>query len=181
MMNSPGSIGLTRRETLAGAGASLLATPAFAQLAVTAPSSDAAPAYAYVGSFTSAERKARGNGINVYKMDSATGAWSHVQHVGELVNPSFLVLSKNQRALYSVHGDESHATAFAIDPESGKLKHLGRADAGGKNGVHPALDPSGRYLIVANYASGTVAVLPVADDGVLRDQTQLAGLKGPPG
>jgi 6-phosphogluconolactonase len=181
MMNSPGSIGLTRRDTLAGAGASLLATPAFAQLAVTAPSSDTAPAYAYVGSFTSAERKARGNGINVYKMDAATGAWSHVQHVGELVNPSFLVLSKNQRALYSVHGDEGHATAFSVDPESGKLKLLGRAAAGGKNGVRQALDPSGRFLIVANYASGTVGVLPVAEDGALRDQVQLAELKGPTG
>jgi 6-phosphogluconolactonase (cycloisomerase 2 family) len=173
--------GMTRRETLAGFVASLLATPAAAQLAVTPLATDTAHAYAYVGSFTSAERKARGNGINVYKMDTASGAWSHVQQVGDLVNPSFLVLSKDQRVLYSVHGDESHATAFAIDPESGKLKLLGRASTGGKNGVHQALDPSGKFLIVANYASGTVAVLPVGDDGALRDQTQLAELKGASG
>jgi 6-phosphogluconolactonase len=178
-MNTPGTNGMTRRETLAGAGAFLLAAPAAAQQPAASPPTGAA--YAYVGSFTSAERKARGNGINVYKMDTATGAWSHVQQVGELVNPSFLVLSKNQRALYSIHGDENHATAFSVDPESGKLKLLGRADTGGKNGVHQALDPSGKFLIVANYASGTVAVLPVADDGVLRDQIQLAELKGPPG
>ena len=98
-MTSPDTSGLTRRETLAGIGASLLATPAFAQLAVPSPADTAAAAYAYVGSFTSAERKARGNGINVFNMDTTTGAWNHVQHVGELVNPSFLVLSKNQRAL----------------------------------------------------------------------------------
>jgi 6-phosphogluconolactonase len=134
-----------------------------------------------VGSFTSAERKARGNGINVYQMDTATGAWSHVQHVGDLVNPSLLVLSKDQRALYSVHGDESYATAFAIDPESRKLKLLGRASTGGKNGVHQAIDPSGKFLIVANYGSGTVAVLPIAADGALRDQIQLLELKGPIG
>jgi 6-phosphogluconolactonase (cycloisomerase 2 family) len=139
------------------------------------------PVYAYVGSFTSAERKARGNGINVYRMDPATGAWTHVQQVGELVNPSFLVLSKDQRALYSVHGDESHATAFAVDPASGLLKLIGRGSTGGKNGVHQALDPSGKFLIVANYASGTVAVLPVAEDGALRNQTQLVELKGTPG
>src|ERR1700704_2131501 len=173
-MNSHNST--TRRETLLGAGAVLLTAPALAQQPAAGR-----PVYAYVGSFTSAEKKARGNGINVYRMDPATGAWSHVQQVGELVNPSFLVLSKDQRALYSVHGDENHATAFAVDPESGKLKLLGRADTGGKNGVRQALDPSGRFLVVANYASGTVAVLPVAEDGALRNQTQLVELKGTPG
>src|SRR5262249_44626405 len=152
---------------------SLLASPAFAQLAVAPPSGEAAQAYAYVGSFTSAERKARGHGINVYQMDTATGAWSHIQHVGDLVNPSFLLLSKDQRTLSSVHGDESHATAFAVDPESRKLKLLGRASTGGKNGVHQAIDPGGKFFIVANYGSGTVAVLPIAADGALRDQIQL--------
>ena len=134
-----------------------------------------------MGSFTSAERKARGNGINVYRMDPATGAWSHVQQVGELVNPSFLVLSKDQRALYSVHGDENHATAFAVDPESGKLKLFGRADTGGKNGVRQALDPSGRFLIVANYASGTVAVLPVAEDGAFATRRSWSSSRARPG
>jgi 6-phosphogluconolactonase len=167
----------TRRATLGGAAAFLATAPAFAQPV----SAQARAAYAYVGSFTSAQRKARGNGINVYRIDTNTGAWSHVQHVGDLVNPSFLVLSKDQRALYSVHGDENHATAFAVDPESGKLKLLGQADTGGKNGVRQMLDPSGKFLIVANYASGTVAVLPVAEDGSLRNQTQLLELKGTPG
>src|ERR1700716_3872156 len=168
-MNSRNST--TRREALLGAGAVLLAAPALAQQPAAGR-----PVYAYVGSFTSAERKARGNGINVYRMDPATGAWSHVQQVGELVNPSFLVLSKDQRALYSVHGDENHATAFAVEPESGKLKLLGRADTGGKNGVRQALDPRGRVPVVADYASG-----PVAEDGALRNQTQLVELKGTPG
>ena len=139
------------------------------------------PLYAYVGSFTSAQRKARGNGINVFRMDPTTGAWTHIQQLGDLVNPSFLVLSRDQRVLYSVHGDENHATAFAVDPQSGTIKLIGRADTGGKNGVRQALDPSGKFLIVANYASGTVAVLPVAEDGALKDQVQLMECKGPNG
>src|SRR5262245_7683874 len=101
------SDGPTRRATLGGAAAFLATAPAFAQRA----SAQARAHYAYVGSFTSAQRKARGNGINVFRIDENTGAWSHVQHVGDLVNPSFLVLSKDQRALYAVHGDENHATA----------------------------------------------------------------------
>jgi 6-phosphogluconolactonase len=149
--------------------------PAVAQ---TSPGSSM---FAHVGSFTSAERKARGDGIHVYRVDPATGAWTHVQHVGNLVNPSYLALSHDQRVLYSVHGDSDFATAFALDPKSGEAKPLGRAATGGKNGVRQALDPSGKYLVVANYSSGSVAVLPIGPDGALKDQHQLVPLPGEPG
>jgi len=141
----------------------------------------AASMYAYVGSFTTAQRKARGDGIHVYRTDPATGAWTHVQHIGDLINPSYLALSHDQRFLYSVHGDEEYATAFALDPGTGHAKLLNRAATGGKNGVREAVDPSGKFLIVANYSSGSVAVLPIAPDGSLKDQHQLVQLPGDPG
>jgi len=115
--------------------------------------------FAYVGSFTTAQRKARGDGIHVYRADPATGAWTHVQHIGELVNPSFLALSPDQRFLYSVHGDGDYASAFSLDRETGRAKLLNRAATGGKNGVRQAVDPGGKFLVVANYASGSVAVM----------------------
>jgi 6-phosphogluconolactonase (cycloisomerase 2 family) len=157
--------------------ASLLAapTPAAAQ---TAPGT---AMYAYVGSFTTAQRKARGDGLHVYRADPSTGAWTHLQHVGGHVNPSYLALSHDQRILYSVHGDEDYATAFALDPETGAAKLLNRAATGGRNGVREAVDSSGRFLVVANYASGSVAVLPIAADGSLKDQHQLIALPGEPG
>src|ERR1700720_801969 len=67
--------------------------------------SETSAMYAYVGSFTTAQRNARGDGIHVYRVDPTTGDWTHVQHIGDLVNPSFLALSPDQRFLYSVHGD----------------------------------------------------------------------------
>jgi 6-phosphogluconolactonase (cycloisomerase 2 family) len=137
--------------------------------------------YAYVGSFTTARRKARGDGINVYRVEAASGAWTHVQHVGGLENPSYLALSPDQSFLYSVHGDGDHASAFALDPASGFATPLNRAATGGSNGVRQAVDPSGRFLIVANYASGNVAVLAIAPDGSLADQHQLLALPGEPG
>jgi 6-phosphogluconolactonase (cycloisomerase 2 family) len=172
-MHSENNGSLTRREAVAGAAALVMAGPALAQVGK--------PVYAYVGSFTSAERKARGNGINVFRLDPETGALTHVQQLGDLVNPSFLVLSRDQRVLYSVHGDENHATAFAVDPQNGTIRLLGRADTGGKNGVRQAIDPTGKFLIVANYASGTVAVLPIGEDGALKNQTQIMPCKGTPG
>jgi 6-phosphogluconolactonase len=137
--------------------------------------------YAYVGCYTTEQRHGRGDGIHVYRVDSATGVWSPAQQVGNLVNPSFLVASRDGRFLYSVHGDESYATAFAIDPQTGNLHVLNQASTGGRNGVHQAFDPSGRFMVVANYATGTVAVMPVRGDGALEDQVQLSALEGDPG
>jgi 6-phosphogluconolactonase len=56
--------------------------------------------YAYAGCYTTAQRGARGDGIHVYRVDPQSGVWTHVQHVGGLVNPSFLVMSADQRRLY---------------------------------------------------------------------------------
>lgn len=137
--------------------------------------------YAYVGCYTTAERYARGDGIHVYRVDSATGAWSPVEHVDNLTNPSFLLLSRDQRYLYSVHGDETYASSFSVDRESGRLTPLNRAETGGRNGVHQAIDPSGRFMLVANYSAGNVGVMPVRQDGALGDHVQVVALQGQPG
>jgi 6-phosphogluconolactonase len=178
MTNGKGHFGL-----LASAGALMVAAILVAQAAPAAAQTPPGTTamYAYVGSFTTAQRKARGDGIHVYRADPATGAWTHVQHIGDLVNPSYLALSHDQRFLYSVHGDEDYATAFALDPATGQAKVLNRAATGGKNGVREAVDPSGKFLVMANYASGSVAVLPIAADGSLKDQHQLVQLPGDPG
>jgi 6-phosphogluconolactonase len=172
------------RELFApGAAAILIACLVGAQPgrsgAQTSPGASAM--FAYVGSFTTAERKARGDGIHVYRADANTGTWTHVQHIGDLTNPSFLALSPDQRFLYSVHGDADYATAFSLDHETGQAKLLNRAATGGKNGVRQAVDPSGKFLVVANYSSGSIAVLPIAPDGSLKDRRQLIALPGDPG
>lgn len=134
--------------------------------------------YAYAGCYTTKERDGHGDGIHAYRMDPETGAWTHLQHLGDLVNPSFLIASRDGRFLYSVHGDQTYATSFAIDRATGRLTFLNRGATGGNNGVHLAFDPTGRHLVVANYASGSVAVLPVRADGRLEDFSQLVELKG---
>ncbi len=136
--------------------------------------------FAYVGCYTSAVRYARGDGIHVYRVES-DGTWTPLQTVGDLVNPSFLVTARAGQLLYSVHGDETYATAFAVDRESGRLRFLNRAATGGRNGVHQAVDPSGKFLLVANYSSGSVAVMPIRADGGLEDPVHVAPLLGQPG
>lgn len=137
--------------------------------------------YAYVGCYTTVERYARGDGIHVYRVDLKTGAWNPVQHLDNLINPSFLLLRRDQRYLYSVHGDKTYASSFSVDRKSGFLTPLNHAETGGRNGVHLAIDPSGRFMLVANYSTGNVGVLPVREDGTLGDHVQVVALQGQPG
>ena len=164
---------VSRRALLGGLAATVV-SPVRAQ-------SHAAPLMAYTGCYTSAERYARGDGIHAFRIDPSSGAWTHTQRLEKLVNPSFLVVSRDQRFLYSAHGDESYATAYAIDRGNGVLTVVNQAATGGRNGVHLALDRAGRFLIVANYSAGNVGVLPVQPGGRLGDTVHVVSLPGTPG
>ncbi|WP_310565395.1 lactonase family protein [Hydrogenophaga sp.] len=137
--------------------------------------------FAYVGSRTTRERNARGDGITVWKVDDATGDLSLVQTVGDLVNPSFLLKHPTLPVLYTVHGDQQQVSALRIDPATGHLSFLNRQDCGGRNPVHLALSPDARHLVISNHVSSSLAVLPVAADGALEPLSQLIQLEGPPG
>jgi 6-phosphogluconolactonase (cycloisomerase 2 family) len=124
--------------------------------------------FAYVGSRTTRERNARGDGINVYRQDAATGRWTHVQLLSGLANPSYLALDRSKQFLYAVHGDLSDISAFHIDPVSGKLTFINSAGTSGKNPVHLSIDPSNRWIVVANHISSTVVLLGRNADGSTR-------------
>ncbi len=137
--------------------------------------------FAYVGGYTTPDRDGRGDGINVFEVDPASGAWTHRQRVDGLENPSLFTLSRDGTRLYCVHGARTRVSAFAIDPHSGRIDLLNQVDSGGSNPVNSALDPTERYLVVANYGSGSVAVLPIGEDGKLQPVSQLVAVQGTPG
>ncbi|MDH6164925.1 6-phosphogluconolactonase [Variovorax boronicumulans] len=137
--------------------------------------------YAYVGSRTTRERNARGDGISIFKVDTERGTLAPIDLVGNLVNPSFLALSRDGEFLYTVHGDESEVSAFKVDRRTGLVEFLNRQSTQGKNPVHLALDPSGRFMVVSNHIGASLAVLPVREDGSLGELTQLVKLEGPIG
>jgi len=137
--------------------------------------------FAYVGGYTTADRDGRGDGIHVYRIDAQSGAWTQVQHVDGLANPSLFTLRGDRSVLYSVHGGRDHLTAFTINAESGRLRLLSQMPCQGNNPVDAALDSGARHLVVANYGSGSVAVLPLEPDGRLLPVHQLYQLPGKPG
>jgi 6-phosphogluconolactonase (cycloisomerase 2 family) len=137
--------------------------------------------FAYVGGYTTPDRDGRGNGINAYWIDPVSGIWKHLQTVGGLENPALFTLTRDGTRLYCVHGGRNLVSAFAIDRRTGLLGLLNQMDCQGNNPVDSALDPTERFLVVANYGTGAVAVLPIGDDGRLQPVSQLVPLIGTPG
>jgi 6-phosphogluconolactonase len=138
--------------------------------------------FAYVGSRTTRERNARGDGINVYRVAADTGRWAHIQLIAGLANPSYLAFDRGRRFLYAVHGDLSDISAFRIEPATGKLTHLNSVSTFGKNPVHLTVDPTNRCVVIANHISSTLAVLRRNADGSLgglADEVTLTGQIGP--
>jgi 6-phosphogluconolactonase len=137
--------------------------------------------FAYVGGYTTPDRDGRGDGITVYRVDPVSGGWSLLQTVGGLENPSLFTVTRDGSRLYSVHGGRDLISAFAIDRATGLLTLLNQVPCQGNNPVDSALDPAERFLVIANYGTGAVAVMPVDEAGRLQSVSQLVPLQGTPG
>ncbi len=137
--------------------------------------------FAYVGCYTTPDRDGRGDGIRVYHVNDAGDHWTEIQTVAGLENPSLFTLRRDRSILYSVHGGRNLISALSVDHVSGKLTLLNQMECQGNNPVDCALDPSERFLVIGNYGTGTVAVMPLAADGRLEPVSQLFTLTGTPG
>lgn len=126
--------------------------------------------FVYVGPYTGPKSQ----GIYVYKFESATGKLTPLGLAAESTNPSFLAVHPNHRFLYAANeignfaGQKSGGvSAFAIDRKTGKLTLLNEVASGGLDPCHVIVDKTGKYVLVANYSSGSVAVFPILADGSL--------------
>ncbi len=149
-----------------------------------------APLVAYVGTFSSPLKNVRstqvdlppgnGRGIHVFKVDRATGALSPSGLFKQTTSPSCLAINAAGTRLYSTNetdkmaDDESGSiSAFAIDRSKGELTLLNTVSSGGAGPTYVSIHPSGRFILVANYFGGSVAVLPILSDGKLGPATDV--------
>jgi 6-phosphogluconolactonase len=135
------------------------------------------PDLLYVGTYT---ENTRSEGIYLVRMDRRSGELSRVGAVDAGANPSFLALHPNRRALYAVNELEQYngkatgaVSAFAIDRATGGLTRLNQQPSGGGAPCYVSVDGRGRFALVANYSSGSVALLPIEANGALAPAAQL--------
>ena len=124
------------------------------------------PDLLYVGTYTES--------IYLVRMDRRSGELVQVGSVKAGANPSFLTIHPNGRVLYAVNELENGAvSAFAIDRATGSLTRLNEQPSEGGAPCFVSVDRSGRALLVANYAGGSVALLPIQPDGALAPATSV--------
>jgi 6-phosphogluconolactonase len=99
-------------------------------------------------------------------------------------NPFFLALSPDKKFLYSIHAkqfggkENEQVAAYAIAGQTGELKLLNRQSAEGTAACYLDVDQTGKTVLVANYASGSVASLPVKPDRSLGEPVSFFPHKG---
>jgi len=115
--------------------------------------------------FTGSYTKTASKGIYAWRLQTATGRVRSLGLAADMSNPSFLALHPNGRFVYAASRDLNVVAAFSIDEKSGKLALLNYLASGGAGPCHLAVDATGRWLAVANYDDGALAILPIKPDG----------------
>ena len=131
--------------------------------------------FVYIGTYT----RTHGKGIYTFRFQPATGRLTPLALAAETSSPSFLAVHPNQRFLYAANehegpdqpGKNNTVSAYAIDSTTGSLHFLNKVSCQGEGPAHIVIDKSGKFLLVLNYRSGSVALLPIQQDGRLGDAT----------
>lgn len=126
--------------------------------------------WVYIGTYTGPENA----GIHLAEFDAATGALTAKGLAAKVVNPSFVAIHPSRKFLYAVsevatgEGKKTGAvTAFAVDAKTGTLTALNHQSSEGAGPCHLVVDASGKAVLVANYGAGSIASLPIGEDGKL--------------
>ena len=138
----------------------------------------------WVGTYSSPQgpegSQGRGQGICVFEMNPATGALTQREIIPNNANPSCLALAPSGGFLYSANevfnfagGNSGSVSAYAVDRTTGHLTLLNTVSSEGAGPAHMSVHPSGKYALVANYAGGSVAVLPIHANGELGTPSQV--------
>jgi 6-phosphogluconolactonase len=134
--------------------------------------------HVFVGGYTG-DKGGDGEGIAVLRRDPATGVLTHLRTAARTPSPSFLVQHPTLEVLYAVNELDQDGTISAFTVSAGgELTPLSVQPTGGADPAHLAVTPDGRFLLVANYGSGSVAVFPLDAEGAPGERSDLLTLVG---
>ncbi|SDP06768.1 6-phosphogluconolactonase, cycloisomerase 2 family [Streptomyces sp. cf386] len=170
----PAATGCDDAPAPADTAASEATTPQTRPSAQTESRKPSGPRPLYLGTYTSVE--GGGTGIGRATYDPVTGRITGTGTITGVDDPSYLALHPDRRTLYAVNEREDGAvTAVRLADR----EVLGSRSTGGAAPCHLSVHPSGRWLLSANYGTGSVAVHPIDASGALGERTDLVTHSSP--
>ena len=127
---------------------------------------------AYVGTYDH-KPTGHGDGIELFELDLQSGELKRRSRAAQTPNPSWIAIHPSKKFLYAVNeisnyeGGSGSVSAFSIDVATGALTPLNTVNSEGAGPAYLSLDVAGKFAFVANYAGGSIAVLPIGPDGSL--------------
>ncbi|MCR8559125.1 lactonase family protein [Mucilaginibacter sp. BJC16-A38] len=118
-----------------------------------------------IGTYT----KGKSKGIYVYRFYPESGRTAYLNEIDDVSNPSYLTVANNNKFVYAVNenGKNGEVSAFKFDAKQGKLEFINKQSSLGADPCYISVDKDQKSAFVANYSSGTIAVLPINKDGSL--------------
>jgi 6-phosphogluconolactonase len=148
-------------------------------LACSQPSTQSSRLTLFIGTYTQKMGHVDGKASGIYTctFDLNTGRLQRMDSTANIINPSFLCVSPNQKYLYAVSetgGTESVPFGFVYAYQilaDGKLLKINEKSSYGVAPCHVSTDRKGEYLFVANYGTGNLAAYRIQVGGGLSDST----------
>lgn len=135
----------------------------------------------YAGTYSVRDSK----GIYVIEFTPESEKMKIIFEVVSDKNPSFLSLHPGNKYLYAVSQSETdtikrwgQVCAFQIDQHSGNLTLINKRPSYGQGPCYIQTDKTGRWLFVANYNSGSLAMYPILADGAIGEVSDTIWHKG---
>ncbi len=164
--------GLSRRALLKGSAALAVTSSMRTRAQVQSRSGEQkSHNFAYVGTYSGAA--GNGPGIFLFEMTPANGALVPIKVVSQSSSPTWISLNPQQTHFYSADGATGSVSSFAIDRSNGNLTLLNSVSSEGARPAYLSVEPSGKFVLVANYGAGSVAVLPILPNGSLGPATDV--------
>ena len=124
--------------------------------------------------FISAFAAGEDGAIHAYHLNLDSGRLDLIHRTTDMEHPFFMAVSPNGKFLYSIHapgefGGKAHEqiASYELSGGNGKLKLLNRQSTLGSASCYVDVDATGKSVLVANYATGSLASYPVREDGSL--------------
>lgn len=120
------------------------------------------------------------SGISVYNFDTQSGDFEYVSDTKGILNPSYIVVSPDEKMIYSVNETrEGAVSSFRFDKNTGTLTFLNTQPAAGADPCYINLNKKQTFLVTANYSGGSLSVFPLNVDGSIQALTQCLDMNEP--